>query len=173
VGNPERTEVELQTEGAERQGMMANQHDSSIVEGIMRLPFPANVDAFFRYGTNLVDHSTYWQMLAAMWIGHGGTDRLDEWTKLFRSDRPSRCKLMKKKDRQFWRRLPTKVIAYRAVDPVENLSSSISWTLDPSFLARVYRDREIVTREFQKKDILAYFNRRGESEIIVLPKVNG
>jgi hypothetical protein len=80
---------------------------------------------------------------------------------------------MKKKDRQFWRRLPTKVIAYRAVDPVENLSSSISWTLDPAFLARVYRGREIVTREFKKEDILAYFNRRGESEIIVLPKANG
>lgn len=150
---------------------MANAHDAAIVEGVLRLPFPLNVETYFRCGAGIVDHSTYWQMLAAMWIGHGGTDRLDEWTAFFRADRPQRQKLMKGNDRRAWRRFRPVVVAHRAIAPEEDVSRAISWTLDRQFLAKIFPGRTVVTRSFQKKDILAYFDRRGESEIIVLPSL--
>jgi hypothetical protein len=116
------------------------------------------------------DDSTFWQILASLWIENGTTVRLDDWRRLFLSARRNRHKLMKKHDRQTWRSLPNKVTAYRAAAPGENLDFMISWTIDRSFLERVYRGREIISRVIPREQIIAYFDRRGERELIVWPR---
>lgn len=115
------------------------------------------------------DDSTFWQVVATCWIKWGRTKDLAGWKKLFSTNRRGRWHMMKKKDRKVWRSLPKVVTAYRAVAPEEDVDSMISWTLNKEVLERIYKDtREIVTRRFKKEEVIAYFDRRKEHEIIVL-----
>lgn len=147
---------------------MANLNDSQIVQAVLSRPALFRLDAFLKYHQQIQDDSTYWQVLAALWIGHGTNAELENFTRLFSSKRRNRHKLMKGKDRQVWRSLPSVVTAYRAADPLEILDRAIAWSLDLSVLERIWKGRPIFSRQFKKENIIAYFDRRGEREIIVL-----
>lgn len=119
--------------------------------------------------TQLKDDNAYWQIVATTWIKRGRSSELQVWRRLFSADRRNRWHLMKKKDRRLWRGLPNTVVAYRAVAPGEDASLIISWTLNPEVLERLYgKTRAIISRHFKKEQIIAYFDRRREQEIIVL-----
>ena len=67
------------------------------------------------------------------------------------------------------RKLQNKLTVYRAHR--ENELDWIAYTLDKKIAERFARERgssEVTTYKVKKSDILAYFTRRGEQEIIII-----
>lgn len=148
---------------------MANEHDSMIVSRAVSEPPGRSVDYLLEHASQIRDDGTYWLVLLTTWVKAGTTERLADWSHLFQSRRRGRWKMMKKRDRAAWRRLPQFVTVYRAVAPGEDIDAAISWSLDQATLRRLYPGREIVRREVPKMDIAALTTRRGEAEVILLP----
>ncbi|MBT0119324.1 hypothetical protein J4H67_20785 [Vibrio alginolyticus] len=118
------------------------------------------------------DDSTYWNVLGSLWKDIGEVQQQSLWLPLFRSSRRSRHKIMTSSERKEFARLPETVTAYRAINGESEISTAISWTLSPEIAQRVFSHngkRQVVKRQFNKKQILAYFSRRNEQEIIVIP----
>lgn len=137
---------------------------------MLAAPDAQKLSVLWRNRARIVDNVTYWQMVATCWIGFGRTARLATFRGLLASQRPMRWRLMKKADRRVWRALPGTVTAYRAHDDGEDLGEMISWTIDRAVAEKFAAawEREVVTRQFPKRDVVAYFDRRGEREILVL-----
>ncbi len=154
---------------------MANKHDSRIVEELIVISrrglHDEVVDYFFGIVDSVIDDSTYWNLVASVWIGHGGSRRKGDWLRVFTSSRRGRWKMMKGRDRKVWRKLPNSIRSWRAVRKGEDIEEAISWTLDKGVAERFGRlwDREVKERVFSKERVIAYFDRRREREIIVLP----
>ncbi|MBS9976456.1 hypothetical protein INT50_00300 (plasmid) [Vibrio diabolicus] len=120
------------------------------------------------------DDSTYWNVLGSLWKDVGEVQQQSLWLPLFRSSRRSRHKIMTSSERKEFARLPESVTAYRAINGESEISTAISWTLSPEVAQRVFSHngkRQVVKRQFSKKQILAYFSRRNEQEIIVIPNL--
>ncbi|EGR1298313.1 hypothetical protein EAF56_20210 [Vibrio alginolyticus] len=120
------------------------------------------------------DDATYWNVLGALWKDIGEVQQQSLWLPLFRSSRRSRHKIMTSSERKEFARLPETVTAYRAINGESEISTAISWTLSPEIAQRVFSHngkRQVVKRQFNKKQILAYFSRRNEQEIIVIPSL--
>ena len=148
---------------------MANFIDSNITKMIINMAKQERLDWFIKHNYMIQDDSAYWQLLAAIWIdSEACTPNLDKWIILFSSKRRNRHKLMKKKDREYWHSLPKTVQAFRAINDNEDIDKAISWSLDVNVCARLYPSKRIEVRYFPKKQIIAFFNRRREMEIIIL-----
>jgi len=152
---------------------MANENDSAIAERIIELPTPLRLHYFWKVCRKIRDDSTYWQLLGTLWIdAEILAPNYGYWIELFRADRRNRHKLMKKGDRAIWRKLPAVMTVYRATYPGDDLTRAMSWTLDRSVCGRFFPGREIVSRQVTKEDVLAYFDRRREKEVVILPRRN-
>ena len=150
---------------------MANANDDAIVRQMMALPDRYMAEYFTRNAHLIIDDSTYWNVLGTLWKLGGTVIQQVLWINLFSSTRKKRHKIMKKHERKFWRRLPSTVVAYRAVNNIDEAGTAISWTLSKDIANSLFSEggsREVVTRAFYKADIFAYFDRRKEQEIIVL-----
>ena len=149
---------------------MANAHDSALVERFLQLPPAGYLPFLLAEGPAILDHACYWQLVAAAWIGSGRQAAATEWRQLFTADRPHRWKLMKKRDRAVWRVLPQTIRAWRAVIFGENVRAALSWTLDRQKAEHFARswNRLIVEDQIAKHQVVAYFDRRGERELVVL-----
>ena len=152
---------------------MTDEHDSTIAHRLLAAEhsdLTTFIDVALATLPTVRDDAIYWQLLAACWIKSGRVRELARWRVLFEAGRRGRWKLMKKKDRRVWRSLPSVVVAHRASAAGENLADMLSWTLDRA-LAERFADawgRKVVTRRFPRDQVIAYFNRRRESEIVVL-----
>lgn len=152
---------------------MANPSDSAYIENIIALPENLQLLQFVKTSDLLKDDTSYWALLSALWKAHGTIGLQPVWIELFRSKRRGSNKIMKKAERKRWAALPKEVVAYRAVNCAEEAKYAISWTLSRQIADDVFSEggtRTVVTRTFQKQDIFAFFDRRGEEEIIILPK---
>ncbi len=96
---------------------------------------------------------------------------------LFSSSRPGRENLMNADERKILDSLPEEVTIYRGYD-LSN-SKGWSWTLDEvkaEWFANRWREanpgrkRRIATGKVRKRDIIAYFDGRNETEIVVNPQ---
>lgn len=78
--------------------------------------------------------------------------------------------LMEAKELKYLNRLPDEIIVYRGVKD-NKYAKSLSWTMKKSvakwFVERFDADGEVYKAKIQKKDVLAYFNGRNESEIVL------
>jgi hypothetical protein len=97
----------------------------------------------------------------------------------FKSNEPDRHFLMSKGEKNFVLGLPDKVTIYRAMSKDEQASAvyGVSWTLSQA-VAKFFKNthvrnyatsgtkKVIVEAMVNKKDIIAYFDERSESEII-------
>ncbi|HWA27543.1 MAG TPA: hypothetical protein VG734_17945 [Lacunisphaera sp.] len=128
----------------------------------------------------------YWTLLRDVWISSEVTlpDK-DKWLSLLRAKRPERDRLMVPSDRRFLARLPDVVTIYRGCGHVDGIYG-LSWTLDyerARFFA-VYAcgpRRRVLSPQYHgttptiakatcpKNDVLSYFSRRNEAEIVVDP----
>lgn len=152
---------------------MVNRNDSLFVEHLLGLPEFMAFDFFYHNCHKIIDDSNYWNLLGTLWKKCGSVINLLLWIELFRSNRKNRHKIMKNRERKRWRSLPKKVIAYRAINNKAEIETAISWTLNKKIADDIFSHkglRQVVSKKFDKKDILAFFDRRGEEEIIVLPK---
>lgn len=149
---------------------MANSNDSAIIREMLRLPNDLCVRYFAQNSHRIIDDATYWNVLGTLWKDGGTVVQQELWRPLFQSKRKKREKIMKKRERQRWRNLPAVVMAYRAVNSLEEADYAISWTLSKEIAERVFDERgkrPVVERKFKKSEIFAFFDRRGEEEILV------
>ncbi|HDR8409154.1 TPA: hypothetical protein QC295_002358 [Bacillus cereus] len=153
-------------------GFKWNPYDAKIgKEIIKREGTPEAIKYFAEVCEDLTDYG-YWFFLSTLWVSYSGHSDLNLWKKLFSSKRPKRKKsIMKPSELKDFDYLPYFVTVYRAHRVDE--SDWIAYTLDQEIAERFAREREvtkITEYKVKKSDILAYFSRRGEKEIIVLDK---
>lgn len=148
---------------------MANANDNAVIREMMNVPEPLMAEYFARNAHRIIDDANYWNVLGTLWKLGGTVVQQDLWRGLFLADRPRQHKIMKGRERQRWRNLPAVVTAYRAVNHPEEAETAISWTLDRKVAEKFSQNakRQIVVRKFRKQDVFAFFDRRGEEEILV------
>ena len=149
--------------------LMANKNDTRIIEEMLAVPAALQAEYFKRNAHKIEDDSNYWNVLGTLWKLGGTVVQQDLWVEMFSVQRRNRHKVMKGKERAAWRKLPPKVLAYRAVNDDSEADYAISWTLSKNVAIRFSDNgkRKVVSREFKKNEIFAYFDRRHEAEILV------
>lgn len=149
---------------------MTRLNDRKIIEQMMCLPEELMAQYFSVNAYRITDDALYWNVLGTLWKLGGTVIQQDLWLPMFRSDRRGPHKIMKNRERKKWRRLPKTFVAYRAVNCAAEAESAISWSLSKKTVERVFSEsgkRSIVERQFHKSDVFAFFDRRGEDEILV------
>jgi hypothetical protein len=123
------------------------------------------------------DDASYWNLLAHVW-----TSIESPWRDrrlllaMFQSPRPERNKLMNKSEHQALARLPESFPVYRGF--LGRRAKGLSWTTDRKraiWFARRFAkigigDPRPLSGIAAKKDVLAYFARRKESEVVIDPE---
>lgn len=127
-----------------------------------------------------LDEETYWQLLGEIWVDSENIwQNEEEWkTYLDPADRNLREQfIMDEDDQAMLDMLPDKIKVYRGFT-VEGRENGLSWTTD-SIRAKWFARRFVVEDDERarvaigwvaKADVIAHFNRRNESEIVVLPE---
>lgn len=132
---------------------------------------PEQIKYFEANCHRLTDYA-YWFFLSTCWVSYTGFTDLELWKRLFSSTRKKQKEsIMKPSELRLYNYLPYYVTAYRAHRP--NEEDWIAYTTNWKVALRFARERkvlQIAEYQIRKKDILAYFNRRGEDEIILLDK---
>jgi len=123
------------------------------------------------------DDASYWNLLAHVWtsIEFPWRDRRLLLT-LFQSHRPERDKLMNNSEHKALARLPESFPVHRGF--IGRRANGLSWTTDQKkaiWFARRFANTGIgaprlVSGIAAKKDVLAYFTRREESEVVIDPE---
>lgn len=116
-----------------------------------------------------------WPLVADVWVDSENIfQNLSVWKRIWALPIPKRHELVMDDDeRDVLAKLPDTVQIYRGY--VHRKSRlGLSWTLDRErakwFARRYSRDGVVVSGTVPKSNVLAYFDRRGESEIVALPK---
>ena len=142
---------------------------------------PYRLDAFMDIADEMSDNH-YWENLASIWIDSENIwQNQDTWVSAFSSDRSSSDSMMLQKELDELAALPNKITIYRGYKKGGN-KNGLSWTTDKEkaewFSTRLLRSGEkalVAKATVDKKDVVAYFTRRGESEIVLRksPKISG
>lgn len=115
-----------------------------------------------------IDDNEYWTILRALWIENGVCNDLYEYLFFF-SGRKRQHKVMKSADRQALKKLPKQLTIYRGCKEKTD-ENKFNWSADRSFVERYIKTMEgyyIAEKKINKSEIFAFFNSRGESEIIL------
>lgn len=149
-----------------------NFYDSKVAKGLIQRDGTPEAIRYFEENCDGLTDYAYWFFLSTCWVSYSGWYDLQDWKKLFSSNRPKREKsIMKPSEVKRFKQLPFEIKCYRAHR--EGETDWISYTTDINVAVKmaIHRDvHEIKEYRVKKKNVLAYFLRRGESEIIVLDK---
>ena len=132
----------------------------------------SRTQAFKSISVHLPD-DTYWNLLLVMWLGTDNLwQNLNDWKALLTSRRSHREVMMDVGEQAFLSNLKYTVTIYRGCKKDLN-EGGLSWTLDRA-VAETYAERFdkggiVLQRKINKPEIVAYLNRREESEIIKRP----
>ena len=142
---------------------------------------PYRLDAFMDVKDEMTD-SEYWSSLADVWVDSENIwQNQDIWKSVLSSKRPNRINMMNKDEQKEFASLPNELTIYRGYIKGKN-KNGLSWTTDKDkaewFSTRLAGrgDNPVVQQAtVNKKDVVAYFSRRGESEVVVAktPKITG
>ena len=128
--------------------------------------------AFKAISVRLADDE-YWELLSEIWLASDNLwQNMDDWKALLTSRRSHREAMMDVGEQAFLSNLKYTVTIYRGCKKDLN-EGGLSWTLDRS-IAETYAERFgergiVLQRKINKPEIVAYLNRREESEIIKRP----
>jgi len=121
----------------------------------------------------------YWENLAFVYMDTEQVyEEKDMWIDFFNANVKQKRKLMNSKERKVIQNLPQHVTIFRGYNDLENTGHglmSVSWTLSENladwFARRFAGDSNALVAEgiCKKSNILAYFNRREEEEIVINP----
>lgn len=130
----------------------------------------------------------FWKMVANCYVSSSFAHTDNALILRYLNDtRPEKEYLMEEEERQFFNNLPDEVIIYRGCTKKEIKSGKfrMSWTLDrkvAEFFAFEYinlnhekslqKDKslyDIIEKSVNKKDLLCYFGRRNEAEVLYMP----
>jgi hypothetical protein len=134
---------------------------------------PYRVAVFAKLAKHLSD-SIYWKCLGDLYISTKSIwERKRQLTRLLASDRPHRQQLMSAYERRYLAGLPNRLTIFRGSQ--SRRVQGCSWTLDEKkalwFAKRLEKLEsgipKIATGKVKKSDVIAYFSRRKEKEIVI------
>ena len=138
---------------------------------------PYRVHAFSRIADRL-DDGTYWEQLGQLWTDSENIFEAEAlWLRLLRepSRIVSRALMMTAEEREYLDGLPEHITVYRGYShPGQN--NGMSWSLSRDvahrFAFRFAADApgKVARREITKDEVIAYFEGRGEQEIVLAPR---
>lgn len=133
---------------------------------------PFRFQAFIEH-MHKMSNRTYWRLLADVWTDAEGCGvNFRWWRTCFNSSRPNRERLMLAKERAKLAALPDTFTIYRGAEPRHR--KGLSWTIDREkaewFARRFQRGGKVYSATARKVDVIAYFDCRGESEIVIDPE---
>lgn len=152
------------------------------IDGLLCLADDATRFGLFSNLALLLSNKGYWYALGQAYTGSDWLDQVpNEWKRLFfSSSKPHREFLMSEGEQNFYNSLPRRFRIYRGMSTRERDSDDfgISWTLSEeraNFFANDYLrhavnyEKVVHCIELNREDIIAYFNGRGEEEVIYIP----
>jgi hypothetical protein len=134
---------------------------------------PYRVAVFAKHAKKLSD-AVYWKSLRELYIYTENIwQRKRQLARLFSSDRPHRQQLMSAYERRYLARLSSRLTIFQGC--LSNRIHGWSWTLDEKkalgFAKRLERlgngIPRVATGRAKKSDVIAYFSRRKEKEIVI------
>lgn len=133
---------------------------------------------FLKFAQEYLSQEDFSVMLADAWISTENPNMYPDLTRnelvaMFKA--ADSAELMSKDEQDMLNRLDEEVTVYRGVTPYNEKSiRALSWTLDYEkakwFAQRFGESGTVYEAQIKKEHILAYFDGRGESEVIVEPK---
>lgn len=138
---------------------------------IKREGTPEALTYFKDHCESLTDYG-YWYMLSTLWVSYTGFTDLADWKEAFSSKRRHRADcIMKPSELRALNTLPYVITAYRAHRKGETDWLSYTTDLEKAMKFATQRSvHEVKEYRIRKKDVLAYFTRRNENELLVLDK---
>ena len=131
------------------------------------------LSAFFKHIQEYLSDEDYASMLYEVWISveypnYDINVSKSEFLKMFK--RVNKSFLMDQEEQSVFDKLPETITVYRGLQ--RNASTeALSWTLDKNvaewFATRFNHDGKVIEATIPKKHILAYFDRRNESEVVL------
>lgn len=136
---------------------------------------PHRLPAFLRYCQEMPD-TDWWVMASSIWIGSENVWQYKkEWERIFSTNRPGRDAMMEDEEKTRLASLPDTIEIYRGCK--SHNRRGWSWTLDNAVAVRFSTMLKmkkqtglLLTGKVEKKHIVAYFEGRGEDEIIINPR---
>lgn len=134
---------------------------------------PYRIAAFTQIAEELTPEE-YWPLLGDIWTDtENQWQYIDELKDLLTYDLPSRDLIMEEDERASLAAMPDEIKIYRGYQVGKN-ESGLSWTTDRSraqwFAGRLALDDDepaVMEAVVNKKDVIAFFSRRGENEIVL------
>ena len=135
---------------------------------------PEAIKLFSRYAYRLSDYG-YWFLLSTLWVSYTGFSDLEEWKRLFSSPRANReTSIMKPSELETFRafgKYYEHLTLYRAHRPEEGDWISYSLLVEKAGEFARRRGVDKVTEyKIAMSDVLCFFLRRGEFEVLILDK---
>ena len=132
---------------------------------------PYRLEAFVSI-QNYLKPKEYWELLADIWVDSENIwQNKATYKKLFSKHRDYKKYFMNSKERKYFDSLPEQIVAYRGYVKGQN-RRGFSYTLDKKqaewFAKRFDNDGSVAKIVVPKSRVLAYTNRRGEKELIIL-----
>ncbi len=145
-------------------------------DAVFSYEVPFLLDGFLRHASRF-DNASYWRLLGDVWTAQEQLwPNQQVFLSLFRARRPGREALMREDEHAEFGKLPDQFPVYRGF--TGQRGKGMSWTTDRAkaeWFARRFAMIEgrgtpkVLSGVVRKGDVLAYFNRRQESEIVVEP----
>lgn len=147
-------------------------YDQKVARKLIELEGTPHAVTYFAEVCDGLSDYGYWFFLSTCWVSYSGWSDLNLWKRLFSSDRPARnASIMKPDELTFFKLLPYKFKVYRAHRAGEEDWIAYTLSMDKAVHFATQRGvTEIKSYWVKKFDALAYFERRGEREIILLDK---
>lgn len=137
---------------------------------------PYQVDALMKITKRITDDKKYWELMASVYTESENLRQYQkELPKLLMSKRPKRESMMSAYERKKLKSLPNKIKIYRGF--AHRNKKGWSWTIDrkkaewfAQRFAMLDGSPKVITATVKKSDVIAYFSRRDEKEIVCDPK---
>lgn len=137
---------------------------------------PYRLEAFLEAADHMSDED-YWKILGDIWTDSENIwQNYDEWAEALSADRADRKGMMDDDERKFLADLPDSFTIYRGVND-DHGHLGFSWSLSEeraTWFAKRFESHRgeamLIAAEVKKTDVIAYFDGRGEEEIVVMPE---
>ena len=161
---------ELEIARANMETLISRINDVFDLFMLMSKPY---LPAFFKFANSYMSAADYARFLSEMWItvefpNNDKNITAFQFVNLFK--KANKQIMMSEEDWEYYKNLPETVKIYRGIRDGAKVRA-LSWTTDYQtahwFANRWTDDGDVYSAEIDKKDILAYFSTRGESEVVV------